>query len=69
MSSERETSLELPCQMCNEPVTIWFDIADWNDWQGGTLIQDAMPYLDLDEREMLISRTCGKCWEKLFPED
>jgi hypothetical protein len=66
---ERETVWTVPCRMCNEGVAIAFDIADYQRWRGGEFIQDVMPYLTADERKMLISQTCGKCWEKMFPED
>ena len=36
------------------------------DWKGGKYIQDAMPYLSADERELLISGTCGTCFDKMF---
>jgi hypothetical protein len=38
-------------------------------WKEGMLIQDAMPELSADERQLLISGTCGKCWDKMFQED
>ena len=41
---------------------------DVTDWQNGKLIQDAMPYLSADERELIISGTCGKCFDEMFGE-
>lgn len=38
-------------------------------WKRGTLIQDAMPYLSDGEREILISKTCGECWDAMFGEE
>jgi hypothetical protein len=38
-------------------------------WRGGMLIQKAMPNLSPDQRELLISGTCGECWEKMFKEE
>jgi len=38
-------------------------------WRSGTLIQYAMPHLTPTERELLISRTCGACFDKMFPPD
>ena len=54
------------CIKCAEPQHITVGQADLDAWQSGTLIQDAMPYLSADERELLISQTCGDCWEKMF---
>ena len=38
-------------------------------WKAGELIQNALPELSDEERELLISKTCDSCWNKLFPED
>jgi hypothetical protein len=37
-------------------------------WQGGMLIQDAMPHLSSDDREYLISGATPEEWEKFFGE-
>lgn len=29
-------------------------------------IEDLLPYLDAGERELLLSRTCGDCFDELF---
>jgi hypothetical protein len=34
-------------------------------WQNGEYIQDVFPELTPNEREMLISSVCPKCWETL----
>lgn len=39
------------------------------NWKTGTLIQRAMPNLSADQRELLISHTCGKCWDRMFKVD
>jgi hypothetical protein len=40
-------------------------------WKNGELlIQDALPELSADERELLLSGTCGVCWDEWFgPEN
>lgn len=53
------------CGECYKPKELSFDQEDWKRWKAGTLIQDAMPYLTLDERELLISGTCGGCFDKM----
>ena len=35
----------------------------------GELIQNAMPYLSPDEREILISGICGRCFDEMYGED
>ena len=38
-------------------------------WQGGVLIQDAMPNLSADEREFLQTGILPDEWDQLFPEE
>lgn len=40
--------------------------AQLEDWQGGTVIQKAMPNLTADEREFLITGITKESWEKTF---
>lgn len=42
------------------------DLGDVEDWEHGTLIQTAMPYLTADQREFLISGITPEEWEKAF---
>ncbi len=55
------------CRICRETHTILADEADVYQWQDGGLIQDIMPYLTASERELLISGTCGVCFDEMFP--
>ena len=57
------------CVECNTDYDIMVDPADLKRWHDGEFIQVALDYLTEDERELLMSDTCGKCWDKLFPED
>jgi hypothetical protein len=38
-------------------------------WQSGDYIQDALPMLSADERELLISGICGHCFDTMFCEE
>lgn len=38
-------------------------------YQGGALIQDAFPELSANQREILISGTCERGWDKLFSNE
>ena len=60
--------LKPTCQRCGTTVHISVLQPDFEKWQGGELIQDAMPYLSPDEREILISGTCGPCFDRMFGE-
>ena len=44
-------------------------IDQFNDWQSGTLIQQAMPNLSAEEREFLISGLLPGDYDKLFKND
>ena len=57
------------CPMCGESheVTVYED--DYLRWCDGELAQVAFPYLNADEREMLISGICPTCWDKMFSFD
>ena len=54
------------CIKCAEPQHITVGQADLDAWQGGKNIQDAMPYLSVDDREILISGICGECFDKIY---
>ena len=49
------------CVWCGEENDIECDKAAWEEYQGGALIQDAFPQLDVVTREMLISGMCPAC--------
>jgi L-lactate utilization protein LutB len=60
--------LSCRCGVCNVEQAIFLNGRDYDSWKtGGAYIQDALPYLSADEREMLISYTCGKCFDSMFP--
>jgi hypothetical protein len=65
----RDFAVEVFCHSCGRKVEIKVDERDFYDWSKGELIQKAMPYLTPDERELLISQTCGECFAEMFAED
>lgn len=52
---------------CDNKVRVFKD--DLVKWENGALAQDAFPYLSADEREMLISGICPKCWAEMFSDE
>ena len=70
----RPNKLWATCNRCKGQTEMMVNINDYTAWEndrgnsGGLLIQDAMPYLTVDEREVLISGTCGGCFDEMFPE-
>lgn len=62
----RDEAIVAECNKCGAATTMMVRIEDLVMWELGKYIQEAMPYLSADERELLISGTCGVCWEKMF---
>jgi hypothetical protein len=61
--------IKVECWKCSNEHIISVELSDLVGWQNGELIQDALHYLTDDERELLMSATCGECWDILFGED
>lgn len=61
--------VDLVCTHCQTVVPVSIDLEAFQAWKNGLLIQDAFPLLTADEREMIKTRTCGDCWDKMFPEE
>lgn len=67
---ERYFPVETHCPCCGDNNAIFVNIEDYFDWHAGIRsTQEAFPYLDADEREMLISGMCPACWDKMFEID
>jgi hypothetical protein len=67
---ERNFEVAVTCVKCHKNKSLSVCKENFELWiRFGGLLQDVMPYLDADERELLISSTCSSCWEKMFPEE
>ena len=59
--------LEKTCEVCHTTYKIRVVESDYKLWQAGRmLIQDALPELTDDERELLLSGVCGTCFDRIF---
>lgn len=58
-----------PCPLCGESATLEVTEEGLNRWYAGEFSQDALPELSADDRERLITGTCGPCWDKMFPDE
>lgn len=67
--ADRDTRIEVLCRFCDGEFTFRVDACDVEAWRSGTYVQDAFPYLSINQRELLKTATCGKCWDKIFPDD
>jgi hypothetical protein len=50
--------------MCDADHIVQVPQEGYVQWQAGELIQKALPSLNDDDRELLISGTCPGCWEE-----
>lgn len=61
-------TVTVTCEMCRKPQEITAPESEFKAWESGVLIQRALRSLNDDQRELLISQTCGKCFDELFQE-
>ena len=64
MLIEKQSMLTGVRRIVDMPITA----EQFNNWQGGMLIQDAMPNLTAGEREFIMSGITPKEWEETFGE-
>lgn len=71
MNEEKMVNLKVQCRMCNMVVIIPVKEEDYKKFISPNRphIQDIFPYLTPAERELLLSRTCQACWDKMFPDE
>jgi hypothetical protein len=69
-------NLTIKCRICKKDQNIIVDEVNYRKWKAtrdaglpGNHIQNVLPELTPDEREMLITQTCGTCFDDLFKED
>ena len=56
-----------PCVMCKMPAIVTdVDETGYVAWQNGQNIQDALPELDPDQRELLMTGTHAHCWDRIW---
>ncbi len=58
--------LQIGCNCCGNDYLVGTTESGYIAWLEGALIQDAMPDVSPDLREMFISATCPKCWDDMF---
>lgn len=57
------------CVGCKRTFVLHVTRTGFQRWRyEGVLIQQAMPDLTADERELLMTSTCGDCFDKLFAD-
>lgn len=64
--SNGKIKIKLSCKHCGHTEFVMVSEQGLKDYNSGMNIQRALPELTPDQREMIISNTCGKCWDKMF---
>lgn len=54
------------CAVCKKEYRITAPKSAVHAWQRGALVQDVLPMLSADERELLMSDICGTCFDRMF---
>ncbi len=62
----KKMQIEYCCSKCEKIIDIEYIDQDYDAWKGGTMIQDAFPYLSTDEREIMQSGICGECFDRMY---
>ena len=63
----RSFVMDIQCWRCGCVHCIILNREDLVDWTSGSgYVQDIFHYLSENERELLISNTCGSCFDSLF---
>ena len=62
-----DAAMRVHCHVCDAEYAIFLKYSDYFAWKNREgFIQDLMHYLSDAERELLISNTCGYCFDKMF---
>lgn len=66
-NNDRSFVLDAKCWRCGKVTAIILNKEDLVDWMSGSgPIEKILYYLSANERELLISNTCGECFDNLF---
>jgi len=67
MQYNRNHYVDIVCDHCGKLYVMHVNKDDLNDFfRNEKMCIEAMPYLEPGERELLLSKTCGDCFDKLF---
>jgi len=62
----KQYTIVIDCAECERTFPVTADIDGFQRWIDGELIQRALPELSVEDRELLISQTCGECFTDMF---
>ncbi len=61
--------IEVECIECGRTSSIPLSEEQEILWKSGAHIQNVAPNLSSGQRELLISRICGECFDEMFKEE
>ena len=65
--TENKITIKVRCKCCGRETPVSVDLEDLGARQRGEkLVQNAFPYLSSSKRELLMTRICPDCWDKMF---
>lgn len=57
------------CLTCDKLEGVTMDLEKYQQWRRGERIQYVFPDLSDDTRELMISNTCGTCFDNMHKEE
>ena len=66
---QQYVNVEIQCKMCRKVYSIDLPILGYFAWELGSYVQDAFPDMPASLRELLISKICSTCFDKLCGDD
>lgn len=64
---EEKVAYIVKCRLCGDVYKLMLYPSDLERFYNReALIQDIFPYLSADERELIQTQTCPKCWDRMF---
>lgn len=69
VAPEFDTCFAVTCRMCQSQNFVNVVGDDYHAWRNGELIQNALPYLDVNQRELLQTQICGTCFDAMFSDE
>jgi hypothetical protein len=61
---DKNVIVEIQCMSCRKTIEIKAPVAGIKARENGALIQNAFPYMSVNDREMFISQICDDCFPK-----
>ena len=64
-----DTTFAVTCRLCGCVNFVSVVDSDFESWRNGKHIQNAFPYLDVNQRELLQTQICVTCFDAMSPDE